>query len=575
MADIFISYSSKDREKAEQLTELLSSAGLSVWIDRQGIVGAEKWATEIVEGIKGCSTFILLISPRSVESENVLRELSLASEKRKRVLPVDLEPTELPTSFEYPLAGLQRVGFSEFDRIVHAHKHGVEKVVKKDERKSLMILPFEDLSPTADNGWFADGITTELIIALSHIKSLRVIDQQTTKEYKQYKGSLIFYAREMDIRYFIQGSVRKFGDQIKVTSSLLDIETGDHLWQDSLKGTMDDIFDIQEKVAEKVVEGLKVHIAPEEKQKLAEHGTENAEAYELYLKAVEYYHRNTKEGFRLAVQLSSEAIRLDPDYAQAYQFKANALALLYRNYDRNPLLLDEAEMLCKEALRLKPDHYAVYNPLSQIYMYRGKTTEAEEAAREYIRKDPQNFNSHFTLGFFYSNTDQDAKAIAPFEESVHLKPDHVESLWNLVIICDNAGEQEKCARWAEVALPHFERYLKFHPDDENKLVCHAAILLMSGRTEAAHAAAMNLQSVKDGNSLYNIAGLFSRLGDKLEALNTIRKAIEAGFRSTLHLKGFLIDEEEDIVSLVGTPEYDEVRRMVEEIEREEETKNNG
>src|SRR5580704_15511189 len=93
MADIFISYSSKDKEKADQLSELLASAGLAVWIDQSGIVGAEKWATEIVEGIKACSTFILLLSPNSVESENVLRELSLASEKNKRVLPVDLEPT--------------------------------------------------------------------------------------------------------------------------------------------------------------------------------------------------------------------------------------------------------------------------------------------------------------------------------------------------------------------------------------------------------------------------------------------------------------------------------------------------
>ena len=129
MADIFISYCSKDRAQAEQLIELLASAGLSVWIDRQGIVGAEKWATEIVEGIKGCSTFILLLSPNSVKSENVLRELSLASEKRKRVLPIDLEPIELPSSFEYPLAGLQRVAITEFDKILHAHKHGVKKVI--------------------------------------------------------------------------------------------------------------------------------------------------------------------------------------------------------------------------------------------------------------------------------------------------------------------------------------------------------------------------------------------------------------------------------------------------------------
>ena len=159
MSDIFISYSSNDRDKAEQLSELLASGGVSVWIDRQGIVGAEKWATEIVEGINSCSTFLLLISPHSIESENVLRELSLASEKRKRVLPVVLKRVLLPSSFEYPLAGLQHVEFSDIDGILHAHKHGVSKVVVKDTRKSLIILPFEDLSPAKDNQWFADGLS--------------------------------------------------------------------------------------------------------------------------------------------------------------------------------------------------------------------------------------------------------------------------------------------------------------------------------------------------------------------------------------------------------------------------------
>jgi adenylate cyclase len=437
------------------------------------------------------------------------------------------------------------------------------KLVKEtDARKSLMILPFEDLSPTGDNGWFADGIVSELINALSNVKALRLSDTQATKEFKSYKGQLAAYAKVMNIRYFLQGDIRKFGDQIKISIRLLDIESGDYLWQDTLKGTMSDIFDIQESVAEKVVEGLKVHLASDEKKKLGERGTENGEAYELYLKAIEYFLRQTKEGFRLADQLFTEAIKLDPGYAEAYRFKARALAGLYRNYDRDPALLDEAETLCKEALRLNTDLFAVYSPLSNIYMQRGMLAEAEEAAREFIRKDPQNYNSHFTLGFFYANTGQSDKSIAPFEESVRLKPDNLPALFNLANNCDGAGEREKCVHWATVALPYYERYLKLHPDDENRLVSHANLLQWSGRTEAARAAAIELKNMKDGNSLFNIAALFGRLGDTSEALVTFRKAIEAGFKDTRHLKEFLT---EGIVALAGTPEYEEVRGMVEKL----------
>jgi cytochrome c-type biogenesis protein CcmH/NrfG len=329
---------------------------------------------------------------------------------------------------------------------------------------------------------------------------------------------------------------------------------------------MNDIFDIQEKVAESVVEGLKVHLASDEKKKLAERGTENAEAYELYMKADEYFYRQTKEGFQLAIQLITEAIKLDTGYARAYYFKALALAALYRAYDRTPALLDEAETLCKEALRIKPDLFAVYNPLSHIYMHRGQLAEAEEAAREYIRKDPQNYGSHFTLGFFYMETGQYAKAIAPFEEAVRLKPDNHPILWNLVVVSDSAGDREKCAHWALVALPLFERYLKLHPDDEAMRVYYALLLLWSGRTEDAYAAAMKLTNLKDGTSLFNTACLFGNLGDKAEALRTFRKAIEAGFRDIRHLKGFLTDESEGVLALQGTPEWEEVRGMVEALE---------
>jgi tetratricopeptide (TPR) repeat protein len=332
---------------------------------------------------------------------------------------------------------------------------------------------------------------------------------------------------------------------------------------------MADVFEIQEQVAEKVVEGLKLHLTSEEKQKLTERGTENAEAYELYLKAGEYFARNTKEGFELAVRLVTEAITLDPSYVQAYRLKANALTELYRNYDRDTALLDQAETLCKEALRLMPDLFALYGPLSQIYMHRGDLAKAEAAAIEFIRKDPQNYYSHFKLGFFYATTGQYIKAIAPYEEAVRLKPDHLASLWNLVVACDALGERGKCAHWAEIALPLYERYLKLHPDDESKLVHYAALLLWTDRAEAAHAAAMGLTNLRDGISLYNTACLFGLLGDKPQALRTFRKAIEAGFKLILRLKEFLTDEKEGIVTLKGTPEYEEVKRMVEAIEAEE------
>lgn len=540
MSDIFISYSSKDRAQADQLIELLASAGLSVWVDRSGIEAATSWSKEIVQAINECKAFVVLLSPNSLLSNNVIKEVSLASEKRKKILPLDLEPVQLTEDFEYQLAGLQHASMTNIDAVIRAlGRLGLEAtqapsitlVHETDARKSLMILPFEDLSPTGDNQWFADGLATELIAALSPIKALRVADQQATKDYKKYQGSLPNYAKEMSIRYFVQGSVRKFGDQIKISVTLLNIESGDHLWQDSMKGTMNDVFDMQEKVAEKVVEGLKVHLAQDEKKKLAERGTENAEAYELFLKAFEYRARQTKEGYQIAVQLLTDAIKLDTGYARAYQFKAHTLAGLYRGYDRDPNLLTEAEQLANRAFAIKPDLWSAYDALALVYRFQGRLSEAEEAAKEYVRRAPENSNSHFCLGFFYDGTNQPALALAPYEKSLELDPADRTAYFNLVINSDQARDTARVEKWSRLALPHFERRLRLAPDDENARVHYANLLRYAGYLERAVEALAPLLEKQDldGNSLYNIACLYASMNDTEHALEMLRRSVAAGF----------------------------------------------
>src|SRR5690349_20956006 len=120
MADIFISYSSKDRAQAEQLTELLASAGLSVWIDKSGIDVATSWSKEIVDAIDGCKALVVLLSPSSIESGNVAKEIALAAERKKKILPLDLEPVTIPNELAYHLAGLQRAPMTNIDTIIRA-----------------------------------------------------------------------------------------------------------------------------------------------------------------------------------------------------------------------------------------------------------------------------------------------------------------------------------------------------------------------------------------------------------------------------------------------------------------------
>jgi adenylate cyclase len=394
-----------------------------------------------------------------------------------------------------------------------------------------MVLPFEDLSPGNDNAWFADGLMSELISSLSNIKTLRLMDQKTSRDFKNVKIKLTDIAREYSIRYFIEGSVRKFGEQIKISLELLDIETGDHLWQYSHKGAFADIFEVQEAVAEKVVEGLKLHLTSDEEKKLKDRGTENAEAYELYHKGSQYMERQTKEGFEYALTLYREAIRLDPSFAEGYVSAAATLAAMYRAYDRNALRLAEAERLIEKAREIKPSLHVVLFVLNSVRLEQGRGEEAESLARQLVKLEPDNYNSHFALGYFYDQTNQPALAIAPYEECLRIKPEYLTAHWNLALNYDRTGDALGKVRTSERALPFFEKRIRLFPDDESARVWHANLLFFAGRPEDAARTLGALTGIKDGASLYDLACLALKLHQPDLAMQYLRNALAVGFAS--------------------------------------------
>jgi tetratricopeptide (TPR) repeat protein len=330
---------------------------------------------------------------------------------------------------------------------------------------------------------------------------------------------------------------------------------------------------LQESVAAKVVEGFKLHLTKEEKSQIDERGTENAQAYELWLKAGDYFDRHTKEGLEHSVTLTDEAIRLDPNYAKAYVSKANALIGLYRTYGRNPALLNEAELLVDEARKRRPDFLATYQPRINILMHRGELAEAEQLAKEWIEREPQKSSGHFALGFLYMEMRQPVKAIAPFEAALAIKPNSFPSLANIVSTSHDAGEKEKCAYWAGVALSFIEKHLQLHPDHEMLRIERASMLYWTGRSADALTAVRELvderspRQLRDGATLYAAACLFSRLGERQDTLRAFRMSLQAGLRASHGIKEFLRDP--DLALLAGTPEYDEVKQMAEQIEREQ------
>ena len=592
--DIFISYSSKDKEKADQLSELLASAGLSVWIDQSGIDVATSWSGEIVDAIEGCRAFVVLLSPNSIISKNVVREVALAFEKNKKILPLDLEPVALSRDLQYTLAGIQRAPMTNIDAIIRAlgklglqatsapsypivrnsgtdfspfakdDADGRTKVRPTEVRKTLMILPFEDLSPTQDNSWFTDGIASEMVNSLSYVKALKVIDWNTSRMLKNKAIKTVELAREFEVRYFIEGQVRKFGDQIKISITLLDIETGDHLWQDSLRGVMNDIFDIQEQCAEKVLAGLKLHLTKEEAEKVKKKPTENAEAYELHFKGSEYYNRQTLSDLERALALYEEAVRQDPGFVAVYADIANTCQELYRRYGRGEALLERAEAAASKVRELEGETAMYFWVMSRITLSRGDAEAALKFARRAVETDPTYSYGYDALGFAYKALGRGEEAAQAWEEPLRLRENYTAAHFNLLSSLNDLGSspeaKERLKQAAERAIPVFERHVRLNPDDYNARVWLANVYSMEDRDPEALAEAEKLSALEslDGGTLYNLACLYLHLQNPERGMVMLRRSVEKGFRN---IDDFHRDP--DLDPLRGQEEFEALIRELE------------
>jgi len=162
--------------------------------------------------------------------------------------------------------------------------------------KSIVVLPFEDMSPGKDNEYFSDGLTEEIITDLSHIHDLLVISRSSAMTFKGTKQTIPEIVKKVNVRYVLEGSVRKAGNSLRITAQLIDATTDAHLWAEKYSGTLDDVFDIQEKVSRSIVDALKVKLSPKEKKQIAERPIDNVQAYECYLRAMREMQRGTEDG---------------------------------------------------------------------------------------------------------------------------------------------------------------------------------------------------------------------------------------------------------------------------------------
>lgn len=438
--------------------------------------------------------------------------------------------------------------------------------ISDDRRARIAVLPLDDYSPGRDNDWFAEGLASELISKLSKLSQLFVVDRLTSREFKDTRLGAKQIAAELQVRYLVSGAVRKAGERIQIDVTLIDAERGQTLWDDSYPGIMDDIFAIQDEVATKIAESLKVILTKDEERNFHQRQTENSDAYELGLRAISYINRNTKQDYLYAISMCEEAIALDPKFVWAYGTIANASLAIHRIYDRSGVWLTKAQNAIDCALTISPNDVTALASLAILQSRRGELQEAVATATKAVELEPNNEVILFQLGYVYDELGEYAKAADAYERSAHIVPGSLDTLYNLALDYHLLGDSEGIQRTAEHSLPNFEKYIARHPDDQNKRLRYASMLYFVGRKEECFREIESLLTLPaiDARTYYNAACRYAADGQNQRAIALLKDAVDAGYSDEHRFK-----TDPDLDPLRGMAEFEAlVSELKEKLVRE-------
>ncbi len=422
---------------------------------------------------------------------------------------------------------------------------------------SIAVLPFEDISSGRDNEYFSDGLTEELITNLSRLKNVGVVSRTTVMQYKGGKKDIKTIGDELGVRYVLEGSVRKFGQDLLITAQLIDAKTDTHLWVGKYKGDLAQVFSIQENVSEHIVEALRVKLSPNERRALTKRPTGNPEAFDYSLRARNALYRMTKNDVKSAIQLFLRAIELDDRYAAAHAGMGEAYARLYLYFERKESYLDSAVEACLKALEHNPELPEAYAALGMAYFNKKMPNEALTAVKKAIELDQDNFIAYWILGRIYRKTDRDRDAIEPFKRVVALEPDFYAVHMDLRSVYERLGEMENYHAAVETELEVYPRYLSRFPEDPRAHIFYAVALARAGRVEESKVEAAKAVELNptDPLMMYNTACFYAQIGEKELAIDSLKNSLQAGMADYEWIK-----RDPDLNGIRGEPGYAELMK---------------
>ncbi|MBX4861662.1 tetratricopeptide repeat protein [Rhizobium sophorae] len=416
----------------------------------------------------------------------------------------------------------------------------------------IAVLPFTNMSGDADQDYFSDGITEDIITDLSKISSLHVVPRNTIFTYKGISVKVKRLAQELGVRYVLEGSVRIVGNRVRISGQLIDTANGDHLWAERYDRDMTDIFAIQDEITHAIVGQLKVRLLPEEKKAIANEPTANVEAYTYYLRGRQLSHTWTKSYLQLARRMFCKAVELDPDYARAYAGIADCDAAI-RDWAPDDVPLRRILDMSARALELDPDLPEAHASHGLALHQSGYDDRAAAAFERALALDPNLFEANFHYARFFFMHGNFAESVQYFTRAAAIRSDDYVSPIHLMSAYRSLGRVVDTQNWARLGLLRAERALNLNP--ENSGPAHRGALALAHMGDAARARDWAARAIAidpdDIVAQYNLACVYSVLGDVDQAIDLLEKLLPNS--SVYHIKWF--DNDSDLDNIRDDPRF--------------------
>jgi non-specific serine/threonine protein kinase len=335
----------------------------------------------------------------------------------------------------------------------------------RQAEKSIAVLYFENLSGVKEDEYFRDGITEDIITELSKIKGLNIFSRPTVLAWRDKPVTPAQIGQQLNAAYVLAGSLRRAGNRLRINTQLVDTHTDFPLWSERYDRQMEDVFEVQDEIARKIAEALRVTLSPQEEAALAAKPTENLQAYDLYLRGKSYARRLTRQDFEFALQMFENAVALDPSFALAYAAIANVCAQNHYNYGRDPVWLNRAMTASQTAVALRPQLPEVLVAQAWILYASADYDNALRCARQAVERKGDCEGAYYLLGrtLFASGRYQELAEIA--DAALAAAGDD----YNVYVPIENAlgalGKNERLRNVRQRMVATLENHLKQVPED--------------------------------------------------------------------------------------------------------------